>query len=97
MRKNSISWRIYMANAGSNIALYLGAFMCCTGILLIPGAIFFIYWFATKDDDKDNTQYVEHHHHYEENKIINVDARDGKHSFKHTNKSDNFQGYLDLK
>ena len=86
-----------MANAGSNIALYLGAFMCCTGILLIPGAIFIIYWFATKDDDKDNTQYVEHHHHYEENKIINVDARDGKHSFKHTNKSDNFQGYLDLK
>ena len=86
-----------MANLGSNIALYLGAFMCCTGILLIPGAIFIIYWFATKDDDKDNTQYVEHHHHYEENKIINVVARDGKHSFKHTNKSDNFQGYLDLK
>ena len=97
MRRNCTSWRIYLANAGSNIALYLGAFMCCTGILLIPGAIFIIYWFATKDDDKDNTQYVEHHHHYEENKIINVDARDGKHSFKHTNKSDNFQGYLDLK
>ena len=97
MRRNCTSWRIYLANLGSNIALYLGAFMCCTGILLIPGAIFIIYWFATKDDDKDNTQYVEHHHHYEENKIINVDARDGKHSFKHTNKSDNFQGYLDLK
>ena len=86
-----------MANLGSNLALYLGAFMCCTGYRLIPGAIFIIYWFATKDDDKDKTQYVEHHHHYEENKIINVDARDGIHTFKHTSKNDNFQGYLDLK
>jgi len=86
-----------MANLGNNIALYLGAFMCCTGFLLIPGAILIIYWFATKDDDKDKTQYVEHHHHYEENKIINVDARDGRHTFKHTSKNDNFQGYLELK
>jgi hypothetical protein len=97
MRRNSISWRIYMANLGNNIALYLGAFMCCTIILIIPGIIFLLFWAVTKNDDKDETQYVEHHHHYEENKIINVDARDGRHTFKHTSKHDNFQGYLELK
>ena len=97
MRKNSISWRIYMANAGSNIALYLGAFMCCTIVLIIPGIIFLLYWAVTQNNDK--TQYVEHHHHYDmtENKTINVDARDGRHTFKHTEKHENFQGYLDLK
>ena len=96
MRKNSTFWRNYLASIW---ALYIGAFMCCTGFLLIPGAIFIIYWFATKDDDRDDTSYVEHHHHYDitDNKTINVDARDGRHSFKHTEKHDNFQGYLDLK
>ena len=80
-------------------ALYIGAFMCCTGFLLIPGAIFIIYWAVARNDDNDDTSYVEHHHHYDitDNKTINVDARDGRHSFKHTEKNDNFQGYLDLK
>ena len=86
-----------MANLGNNIALYLGGFMCCTIVLIIPGIIFLLFWAVTRNDDKDETQYVEHHHHYEENKIINVDARDGSHSFKHTEKHENFQGYLDLK
>ena len=94
MRKSYISWRIYM---GKDLALYLGAFMCCTIVLIIPGIIFLLFWAVTKNDDKDETQYVEHHHHYEENKIINVDARDGRHTFKHTEKHENFQGYLDLK
>ena len=97
MRKNSISWRIYMANLGNNIALYLGAFMCATIILIIPGIIFLLYWAVTRNDGEDKTQYIEHHHHYEENKTINVDARDGRHTFKHTSKNDNFQGYLELK
>ena len=86
-----------MANLGNNIALYLGAFMCCTVILIIPGIIFLLFWAVTRNDDKDETQYVEHNHYYEENKIINVDARDGRHTFKHTNRHENFQGYLDLK
>ena len=59
--------------------------------------IFLLFWAVTRNDDKDETQYVEHHHHYEENKTIDVDARDGRHTFKHTSKNDNFQGYLDLK
>ena len=84
-----------MGNLGSNIALYVGVFMCCTIVLIIPGAIFLLYWAVTQNNDK--TQYVEHHHHYEENKTINVDARDGRHTFKHTSKNDNFQGYLDIK
>ena len=69
-----------MANAGSNIALYLGAFMCCTIVLIIPGIIFLLYWAVTQNNDK--TQYVEHHHHYDmtENKTVNVDARDGRHT-----------------
>ena len=83
-----------MANLGSNIALYLGAFMCCTGFLLIPGAIFIIYWFATKNDDKDDTQYVEHHHHYQDNKTLNINAPNGTTTFKHTKNSDKFMGYL---
>ena len=86
-----------MANLGNNIALYLGAFMCCTIVLIIPGIIFLLFWAVTRNDDKDETQYVEHHHHYEENKIINVDARDGRHTLKHTEKYENFQGYIDLK
>ena len=69
----------------------------CLQILLIPGAIFLLYWAVTQNNDK--TQYVEHHHHYDmtENKTINVDARDGRHTLKHTEKYENFQGYLDLK
>ena len=82
---------------GKDLALYLGAFMCATIILIIPGIIFLLFWAVTRNDDKDETQYVEHHHHYEENKIINVDARDGRHTFKHTDKHENFQGYLDIK
>ena len=80
-------------------ALYIGAFMCCTGFLLIPGAIFIIYWAVARNDDNDDTSYVEHHHHYDitDNKTINVDARDGRHTFKHTSKNDNFQGHLELK
>ena len=97
MRKSSTFWRNYLANLGNNIALYLGAFMCCTIVLIIPGIIFLLFWAVTRNDDKDETQYVEHHHHYEENKIINGDARDGRHTFKHTEKHENFQGYLDLK
>jgi hypothetical protein len=97
MRRNFTFWRNYLANLGSNIALYLGAFMCCTIVLIIPGIIFLLYWAVTQNNGEDKTQYVEHHHHYEENKIINVDARDGRHSFKHTEKHENFQGYLDLK
>ena len=80
---------------GNDLALYVGVFMCCTIVLIIPGAIFLLYWAVTQNNDK--TQYVEHHHHYEENKTINVDARDGRHTFKHTSKNDNFQGYLELK
>ena len=92
MKKSYTFWRIYL---GKDLLLYVGAFMVCTGILIIPGAIFLLYWAVTRNDDK--TQYVEHHHHYEENKTINVDARDGRHTFKHTSKNDDFQGYLDLK
>ena len=82
---------------GKDLLLYAGAFCVCTMVLIIPGIIFLLYWAVTRNDDKDSTQYVEHHHHYEENKIINVDARDGRHTFKHTNRHENFQGYLDLK
>jgi len=89
---------------GKDLALYLGAFMCATIILIIPGVIFLLYWAVTRNDGEDKTQYVEHHHHYEENKTINVDAREfvvsemtGRHTFKHTSKNDNFQGYLELK
>ena len=80
---------------GNDLALYVGVFMCCTIVLIIPGAIFLLYWAVTQNNDK--TQYVEHHHHYEENKTINVNARDGRHTFKHTDKHENFQGYLELK
>ena len=97
MRRNFTFWRNYLANLGNNIALYLGAFMCCTIVLIIPGIIFLLYWAVTQNNDK--TQYVEHHHHYDmtENKTINVDARDGRHTLKHTEKYENFQGYIDLK
>ena len=94
MRRNSTFWRSYLANLGSNIALYLGAFMCCTIVLIIPGIIFLLYWAVTRNDDKDNTQYVEHHHHYQDNKTLNINAPSGTTTFKSTKNSDKFMGYL---
>ena len=81
---------------GNDLALYVGVFMCCTIVLIIPGAIFLLYWAVTRNDGEDKTQYIEHHHHYDmrENKTINIDFDSGG---KHTNKHENFQGYLELK
>ena len=79
---------------GKDLLLYVGAFMVCTGFLLIPGAVFILYWAVTRNDDKDNTQYVEHHHHYEDNRSVNIQTPEGSASFKYNEKNNNFQGYL---
>tara|TARA_Y100001951_G_C11220443_1_gene228420 strand:+ start:87 stop:332 length:246 start_codon:yes stop_codon:yes gene_type:complete len=77
---------------GKDLALYVGAFMVCTMILIIPGIIFLLYWAVTRNDDQ--VQYVEHHHHYEDNRSVNIQTPEGSASFKYNEKNNNFQGYL---
>ncbi len=79
---------------GKDLMLYVGAFCVCTGVLLIPGIVFLLYWAVTRNDDKDQTQYVEHHHHYQDNKTLNINAPNGTTTFKHTRDSNKFMGYL---
>ena len=55
---------------GKDLALYLGAFMVCTVILIIPGVIFLLFWAVTRNDGAE--QHVEHHHHYNNRKTLNI-------------------------
>jgi hypothetical protein len=75
---------------GKDLALYLGAFMVCTVILIIPGVIFLLFWAVTRNDDKE--QYVEHHHHYNNRKTLNIHAPNGVHTMEEQRK---FDGYID--
>jgi len=49
-----------------NISLYIGAFMCCTVVLLIPGIIFIAFWAISRVTEEKT---VEHIHHYKNDPV----------------------------
>ena len=80
---------------GKDLALYLGAFMVCTVILIIPGVIFLLFWAVTRNDGAE--QHVEHHHHYNNRKTLNIHAPNGVHTMEEQRKFDCYIDNIDMK
>ena len=56
--------------AVSNWFLYIGVFLCATGVGIVIGAIFIFYWgIKTLEESKVNHSYTENYH------VANIDYR----------------------
>lgn len=51
-----------------NLSLYIGAFMCCTVVLLIPGIIFIAFWAISRLTEEKTVNHI-HHQQEQESKV----------------------------
>ena len=74
-----------------NWFLYIGIFLCCTGVGVVPGAILIFIWGITQITSKDPTNTTTNNYYFESEKFTDT------YSWNTSTDGDTMQAYSDNK